>query len=68
MEALIKKISTLVSQGLLSKFMVGPRSGNAINISHILFVDNTLIFSGANHVIFATCIYLFLFFYALKQF
>jgi hypothetical protein len=41
-------ISALVDGGLLLGFMVGSRSGGAINISHLLFADDTLIFSEAN--------------------
>jgi hypothetical protein len=48
MEALSKMISALVDGGLLSGFMVGSRSGGAINISHLLFADDTLIFCEAN--------------------
>jgi hypothetical protein len=45
METLTKIISALVDRGLLSGFMVGSTSGGAINISHLLFADDTLIFS-----------------------
>jgi hypothetical protein len=48
MEALSKMIIALVDECLLSSFMVGSRSGCAINISHLLFVDDTLIFSEAD--------------------
>jgi hypothetical protein len=41
-------IIALVDECLLSSFMVGSRSGCAINISHLLFVDDTLIFSEAD--------------------
>jgi hypothetical protein len=44
MEALCRMISIVVSGGLLSDFSVGTR----IDISHLLFVDNTLVFSGAD--------------------
>jgi hypothetical protein len=37
MKALSKMISTSVDGSLLSGFMVGSRSGGAINISHIFF-------------------------------
>ena len=41
MEASSKMILALVDGGLLSGIMVGSRSGGAINISHLLFVDDT---------------------------
>jgi hypothetical protein len=47
METLSTMIS-LMNGGILSKFMMGPKSGGAINISHLLFADDTLIFGGAN--------------------
>lgn len=48
MELSRKMIYTLVDGGLLTWFMVGPRSGGAIIISHLLSVDDTLIHSRAN--------------------
>jgi hypothetical protein len=48
MEALNKMISALLVGGFLSGFTMESRSGDLINISHILFVDDTLIFSEAN--------------------
>jgi hypothetical protein len=41
-------ISATVNGGLLSGLLVGSRSGGAINISHFLFVDDTLIFCEIN--------------------
>lgn len=41
-------ISSLVDGVLLFGFMVGSSNGGAFNSSHILFVDNTLIFCKAN--------------------
>jgi hypothetical protein len=60
LEALSKMIYALVNGGLLSGFTVGPRSGGAINISHLLFVDDTLIFSEANpdHLCNLRCLFL----------
>jgi hypothetical protein len=46
MEALGKMISTAVSGGLLSGFSVGTRNDGGIDISHLLFADDTLIFVG----------------------
>lgn len=37
-----------MDEGLLSSFKVGSRSGGAINIFHLLFADDTLIFCEAN--------------------
>jgi hypothetical protein len=62
-EALSKMISTLVDGGLFSSFMVGSRSAIAINISQLLFADDTLIFSEANLDHLRNCAVCF---YALK--
>jgi hypothetical protein len=64
MEVLSKLISALVNKGLITGFMVGPSSGGAINISYLLFEDDTLIFSRAIQIIFAICVCI----YALKRF
>jgi hypothetical protein len=60
MEASSKMISMLVNGGLLIGLIVGPRSGGAINIFHLLFADDTLIFSGANpdHLHNLCCLFL----------
>jgi hypothetical protein len=47
MEALSKMITATVDRGLLSGFSAGSRPPT-VNISHLLFVDDTLIFGGAN--------------------
>jgi hypothetical protein len=47
MEVLSKMILALVNGGLLSGFM-GSRSSGTINIFHLLFVDDTLIFCETN--------------------
>jgi hypothetical protein len=46
MEALGRMNSAAVSRGLLASFSVGTEDVGEIDISHLLFVDNTLIFSG----------------------
>jgi len=48
MEALSKLFSVTVQRGFLSGFFVGSGSNGVINISHLLFADNTLVFCGAN--------------------
>jgi len=48
MEALSKLFSVTVQRGFLSGFSVGSGSNGVINISHLLFADNTLVFCGAN--------------------
>jgi hypothetical protein len=45
---------------------VGPRSDGAINISHLLVVDDTLIFSGANPDHLHNLHYFFLYFEAVS--
>jgi hypothetical protein len=44
MEALDKMISVVVSRGLLSSFFVGTWNVGGIDISHLLFANDTLIF------------------------
>jgi hypothetical protein len=48
MEALSKLFSITVQRGFLSGFSVGSGSNGEINISHLLFADDTLVFCGAN--------------------
>jgi hypothetical protein len=48
MEALSKLFSITVQRGFLSGFSVGSGSNGVINISHLLFADDTLVFCGAN--------------------
>jgi hypothetical protein len=47
MEALRKMITATVDRGLLSSFFVGSRPP-VVNISHLLFADDTLVFCGTN--------------------
>ena len=46
MEALCKMISVALSGVFLSSFSMGHRDVNGIDISHLLFVNDTLIFAG----------------------
>jgi hypothetical protein len=48
METLSKMLSATVNGGFLSGFSVVFRNYDALNISHLLFVDDTLIFCGTN--------------------
>jgi hypothetical protein len=48
MEALSKLFSITVQRGFLSGFSVGSGSNGVINISHLLFAGDTLVFCGAN--------------------
>jgi len=48
MEAFSKLFSITVQRGFLSGFSVGSSSNGVINISHLLFADDTLVFCGAS--------------------
>jgi hypothetical protein len=48
MEALSKLLTGTVERGLLSGFLVGSRHSEVVNISHLLFADDALVFCGAN--------------------
>jgi hypothetical protein len=48
MEAFNKMISAIYSRGLISGFFVGSREVDQVEVSHLLFADNTLIFCGAD--------------------
>jgi hypothetical protein len=48
MEAFSKLFSVTVQRGFLSGFSVGSSSNGVINISHLLFADDTLVFCGAS--------------------
>jgi hypothetical protein len=48
MEALSKLLTATVHRGLLLGFAVGSGSSKMVNISHLLFADDTLVFCGAN--------------------
>jgi hypothetical protein len=48
MEAFSKMISAMYSRGLISGFSVGTREHNRVEVSHLLFADDTLVFCGAD--------------------
>jgi hypothetical protein len=48
MEAFSKLFSISLQRGFLSGFSVGSRSTGVINVSHLLFADDTLVFCGAS--------------------
>jgi hypothetical protein len=48
MEALSKLLTATVHRGILLGFAVGSGSSKMVNISHLLFADDTLVFCGAN--------------------
>jgi hypothetical protein len=47
MEALSRMLSATVNGGLLSGFSVGSRHSGVVDISHLFFADDTLVFCGA---------------------
>jgi hypothetical protein len=63
MEALSRMLSAIVNGGLLLGFSVGSRHSCVVDISHLLFADDTLFFVGPSLIIFAFCVF---YFYALK--
>jgi hypothetical protein len=66
MEALSKLFTVVVPRSFLSGFSVGSGSNVMLNISHLLFADDTLVFCGANldHLRFLR-VFIFYFFYFL---
>jgi hypothetical protein len=50
MEAFSRMVKALVEHDLLSGFIVGGRGSEQIHISHMLFADDTLIFSRASQM------------------
>ena len=50
MEAFSRMIKASVEHGLFSGFVVGDRGREQVHISHLLFVDDTLLFTGASRV------------------
>jgi len=63
MEALSKLFTVVVHRGYLSSFSMGFGSNGVLNISHLLFADNTLVFCGANldHFHFLQIVFFFVF-------
>jgi hypothetical protein len=60
MEALGSMISAAVSGGLLFGFFMGAWNVGEIDIFHLLFADDTLIFNGVNpdHLCHLRCLFL----------
>jgi hypothetical protein len=48
MEAFSRMINAIYSRGLISGFFVGTREHNRVEVSHLLFADDTLVFCGAD--------------------
>jgi hypothetical protein len=48
MEAFSRMISAIYSRGLISGFSVGTREVDQVEVSHLLFADDTLVFCGAD--------------------
>jgi hypothetical protein len=48
MEAFSRMITSIYSRGLISGFSVGSRGHNRVEVSHLLFADDTLVFCGAD--------------------
>ena len=48
MDLLSKMIKKALLGGRLLGFMVEGRSGGVLNMSHFLFIDNTIIFCGGD--------------------
>jgi hypothetical protein len=48
MEAFSKMISDIYSRGLISAFSVGTRENGRVDVSHLLFADDTLVFCRAD--------------------
>jgi hypothetical protein len=48
MEAFSRMLGAFISRGLISGFSVGSSEPNRVNVSHLLFADDTLVFCGAN--------------------
>jgi hypothetical protein len=50
MEALSRMVKASVDHGLFSGFVVGDRGSKQVHISHLLFADDMLMFTGASRV------------------
>jgi hypothetical protein len=61
MKALSKLFTVAIYRGFLSGFSVGSGSNGMLNISHLLFADDTFVFCGANldHLRFLRVVFLY---------
>jgi hypothetical protein len=66
MEALSRMMLAKVERGLLFAFLVGSKNNEEILESHLLFADDTLIFSDANSKQLRHLRYIFLCFEAVS--
>ena len=48
MEVFSRMLGAFISRGLISGFTVGLSETNQVNVSHLLFTDDTLVFCGAS--------------------
>jgi methyl coenzyme M reductase gamma subunit len=48
MEAFSRMVKDLIDHSLFSGFAVGVRGSEQVHISHLLFADDGLVFSGAS--------------------
>ena len=48
MEAFSRMLGAFLFRGLISGFTVGSSKLNQVNVSHLLFADDSLVFCGAN--------------------
>ena len=48
MEAFRRMINDIYSKGLISGFSLGTRGHNRVEVFHILFADDTLVFYGVD--------------------
>jgi hypothetical protein len=48
MEAFSRMISAIYTRGLISGFSVGSREQDRVEVSHLLFADDTLFFCGVD--------------------
>jgi hypothetical protein len=48
MEAFSRMLGAFIERGLISGFSVGSSGQDRVNVSHLLFADDTLVFCGAN--------------------
>ena len=48
MEALSRLMDRAVARGSFSRFLVGIQTGSEVRVTHLLFVDDTLLFCEAD--------------------